>query len=334
MALRRLTRALALAFGLATAAAGGAVVGVLMADPAPRVVAPGVAMMRLPAPSETQPVERLASTDLTVAGVARPADTVAAAVPAWRRYAVAAPATTRPMIALIIDDMGVAREWSRQAVALPAPLTLSYLPYADDLGRQTEAARRAGHELFLHLPMEPDNPDLDTGPNALLTELDTDELRRRLTWSLDRFTRYVGVNNHMGSRFTRDPAMMGLVLDALKRRGLAFVDSLTTPASVGVRLARLVGVPVVGRDVFIDNQPDVEKIMVQLEGLEALALTRGYAVGVGHPRPATLTVLADWLPTLRARGFALVPVSAILARVTGVATAAVAATEPKAGAAP
>ena len=33
------------------------------------------------------------------------------------------------------------------------PLTLSFMTYAKELGQQTDWARRAGHELFLHVPM-------------------------------------------------------------------------------------------------------------------------------------------------------------------------------------
>src|SRR5690606_12189514 len=95
------------------------------------------------------------------------------------------------------------------------PLTLSYLSYAQELRSQTTAARAHGHELMLHLPMEPTNPKLDPGPNALLTELADGEIRRRIQWSLDRFAGYVGVNNHMGSRFTLDARAMELVAHEL-----------------------------------------------------------------------------------------------------------------------
>ncbi|MEC9177262.1 MAG: hypothetical protein VYC31_12630, partial [Pseudomonadota bacterium] len=36
----------------------------------------------------------------------------------------------RPLIAIVIDDMGVARRRSDRAAALPGPLTLAFLPYA------------------------------------------------------------------------------------------------------------------------------------------------------------------------------------------------------------
>ena len=246
-----------------------------------------------------------------------PGSTAKGARPAWLANAVPVRDDGRPMIAIVLDDMGVARRWSARAVALPAGLTLSYLGYAEDLPAQTAAARRAGHELMVHVAMEPDDPTQDTGPNALLTTLSVAENLRRLRWSLSRFKGYVGVNNHMGSRFTRDAALMGPVIEAIGKRGLLFLDSRTTPGSVGARLARLTGVPVAVRDVFIDNDTDVEKIIIQLEAAERLARRRGYAVAIGHPRPATLTALDAWLPGLAERGVALVPISAIVRRTTG-----------------
>ena len=159
---------------------------------------------------------------------------------AWRRFAVAAPTVPEgaPAIAILIDDMGEARAWSDRPVALPGPLTLAFFPHAPDLAAQVDAARRAGHEIMLHMPMEPDDTAEDPGPEALLTGLDEAELRRRTVAMLDSFTGYVGVNNHMGSRFTRDAAALATVLAEVAARGLLFVDSRTASGTLGERIAR------------------------------------------------------------------------------------------------
>ena len=235
-------------------------------------------------------------------------------LPAWRRYAVAIGEARGPLIALVIDDMGMARAWSQQVVGLLGPLTLAYLPYAEGLPEQTEQARLAGHELIVHLPMEPDDPTADTGPNALTTDLDDDEIRDRLAWSLDRFGGYVGVSNHMGSRFTGDARAMAVVIDEVVARGLLYLDSRTTAETVGEDMARDAGVPTTRRHVFIDNEADEDAIAARLADLETLARKQGYAVGIGHPRPETIAALARWLPALGARGFTLAPLSAIVAR--------------------
>ncbi len=284
-----------------------------------------------PAPVETEPVETVEpaapETEIVVALV--PPEPVAPAaaleepappiefledLPAWRRYAVATGDPAGPLIALVIDDMGMARAWSQQVVGLPGPLTLGYLPYAEGLAEQTEQARLAGHELLIHLPMEPDGADEDIGPNALLTELDDDEIRERLAWSLERFGGYVGVSNHMGSCFTRDARAMAVVIDEVAARGLLFLDSRTTAETVGEALARGAGVPTTRRHVFIDNEADEDAVAASLADLERLARKQGYEVGNGHPRPETIAALARWLPALGARGFTLAPISAIVTR--------------------
>ena len=234
--------------------------------------------------------------------------------PAWVENAVPVRSGAgRPMIALVIDDLGLNRINANRVIELPPPLTLAFMTYAERLGRMTARARAAGHELMVHVPMEPTNPAYDTGPNALLMDNDPEELRRRLDWALGRFDGYVGINNHMGSRFTGSLLRMARVLAEVRARGLIFLDSRTTGASVGADLARRMGVPHAERDVFIDNDAtDEGAIRRQLTKLETIALERGFAVGIGHPHDATIEVLGEWLREVEDRGFALVPVSAIV----------------------
>lgn len=240
--------------------------------------------------------------------------------PAWQRYAVPVAATgTRPMIAVVIDDLGLNRAGTNRAIGLPAPLTLAFMTYAEGLPRMAARARRAGHELMLHVPMAPRDPTYNPGPNVLRAELAPAELARRLDWGLGRFDGFVGVNNHMGSRFTASRAGMASVMAALRARGLLFLDSLTSNESVGVGMARRAGVPYAARDVFLDNEwNDRAAIARQFAHLEAVARRRGSAIGIGHPHRATLDVLARWLPEARARGFAIVPVSAIVRHRQGI----------------
>src|SRR5262249_34355162 len=138
--------------------------------------------------------------------------------PAWLRYATAAPIDMRdkPRVAIVIDDLGLDRARTEKVIALAPALTLSFLAYSGDLSRQTAAARRAGNELLVPVPMEPVNTKVDMGPNGLATSQPKDEVLRRLNWDLGRFDGYVGINNHMGSRFTGDAQAMAWVMDELK----------------------------------------------------------------------------------------------------------------------
>jgi uncharacterized protein len=241
--------------------------------------------------------------------------------PAWERYAVAAPPTGgRPMIAVVIDDMGLDRRRSERILQLPGPLTISFMTYADDLARQSEEARAHGHELMLHVPMEPLGEGIDPGPDALLDALPPQEIRKRVVDDLGRLSGYVGINNHMGSKFTGYAAGMQIVMEELHRRGLLFIDSLTSEHSVGLALAQRNGVPTAGRNVFLDNDPAA--VGSQLAKLEELARKRGNAIAIGHPRDATITALAAWLPTLAKKGFVLAPVTAVVRARTSVTAAA------------
>ena len=240
----------------------------------------------------------------------------AAPLPSWLRHAVAVAPDERPAVAIVIDDAGLDRAGTARLNALPAPLTVSFLSYADDLRRQTALALAAGHEIFLHVPMAPLSDSHDPGPRALRPESPAREIRESLAWALSRTTGYVGINNHMGSRFTGDERAMDVLLGALKGRGLAFLDSRTTVASVGEAVAMRHDLPFAARDVFLDHDLDAGKIAGQLDRLEKIARGRGFAVAIGHPHPVTLDVLAAWLETLDERGLVLVPVSAIIKRRT------------------
>ena len=232
--------------------------------------------------------------------------------PAWLRYAVPAHVGGRPMIAVVIDDMGLDKHRSERVTQLRAPLTLAYMTYADDIDRQTAQAHARGHELMVHMPMQPMSGSFDAGPEVLNVNLPVDELRRRIGWGLSRFQGFVGVNNHMGSRFTADAAGMRVVMEELSRRGLFFLDSVTTGKSAAPEAAHRAGVPFAARQIFLDNEQSPQAVRAQLEKLETLARKYGSAIAIGHPHDATIEALAAWLPTVERNGFALVPVTAVV----------------------
>ncbi|MEX0808101.1 MAG: divergent polysaccharide deacetylase family protein [Dongiaceae bacterium] len=223
------------------------------------------------------------------------------------------------MIAIVIDDVGVDRPNADAALALPAPVTLSLMSYADDLPALAVSARAQGHELMLHLPMQPLDQGVDAGTNSLRVDQSPAELEAALDWALARFDGYIGVNNHMGSAFTRSPAQMAVVLSELHRRGLMFLDSRTVADSAGGAIAARLGLPHLDRDIFLDNDPSPAAIAAQLAELERIAREKGFAIGIGHPYPSTIAALQSWIPELAARGIVIVPVSTILRKKLGVA---------------
>jgi polysaccharide deacetylase 2 family uncharacterized protein YibQ len=201
---------------------------------------------------------------------------------------------------------------ARKFLQLDTNLTASILPHSPFADDVRDIVRRQGGEAMLHLPMEPDEyPTVSPGPDALLRDMTPDDLIAQLERNLDALPEAKGVNNHMGSRLTRESAQMRQVFSVLKRRGLYFVDSRTTPDTVGRSTARLFKVPFAERDVFIDHYPERDFIRGQIKKLIKRAARQGQAVGIGHPHPSTYEVLKQMLPELKKKA-RLVPASQVV----------------------
>lgn len=226
---------------------------------------------------------------------------------------VMARAETPAHIAIIIDDLGMNEAGSRAIIALPAPLSLSFLPYAPNAATMARDAAKAGHEIMLHMPMEPMDSTLDLGPIALRTNMEAGAFAEMLSSGLGSVPGIVGMNNHMGSRLTQDRAAMDAVMGALKERGLFFVDSRTIDSSVAADSARDMGVKFAVRDVFIDHDATPEGIAASLARAERHARANGRAVLIGHPKMATVEALRAWLPTLAEKNMKIVPVGKLVA---------------------
>jgi uncharacterized protein len=266
-------------------------------------------------PPATAPVHAPAQT----ANIAPPPITLEGE-PAWLKNSVAfAVPPGRPTIAVVLDDVGVAPGHAALAIDLPAVVTLSFMTYAPGVADMAARAHARGHELMLHVPMEPLDSDLDAGPHVLKVGGSEAEILANLDWGLRRFPRYIGINNHMGSRFTQDERGMRIVLGELKRRSLLFLDSRTIGNTVGDSLAARMGVPHVMRDVFLDNEMDQAAVMKQLIQAEKVAAAKGQAIAIGHPHPATIAAIRAWIPQAEARGFAIVPLSAVAKQRLGAA---------------
>ncbi len=218
---------------------------------------------------------------------------------------------TKPRIAIVIDDMGLNAALSQRATRLPSSITLSFLPYAPNVGKQAQKAAESGHEIILHLPMEPTRREA-TGPDALMLGMEDAAIRERMEKAIASFSGYDGVNNHMGSRFTADEKGMEVVADVLSERGLFFLDSRTSSASVGETVARRRGVPALSRDVFLDDPSVAHDVAGQLAKTETAARRKGYAIAIGHPHAATLAALEAWLPAAESEGFEIVKLKKLL----------------------
>ncbi len=222
----------------------------------------------------------------------------------------------RPRIAVVLGNLGLSDAATEAAIQqLPGGITLAFSPYAGaEVTKWIDLARAAGHEVMLDLPMEPSSYPLDDpGPHTLLTSLTPSQNLERLAWILSRFTGYVGVTDHMGSRFTTSTESLRPILAELAARGLLFVDSRSADRSMALEVAAQVGLPRAGNDRFVDEMAARQAIDQRLKDVEALARRNGEALAMGFAYPVTIERLAVWAAGLEARGFVLAPVSAIVA---------------------
>ncbi|MHB8347696.1 MAG: divergent polysaccharide deacetylase family protein [Acidiferrobacterales bacterium] len=238
---------------------------------------------------------------------------------AGRTYGADIPHLPPTYISIIIDDVGNSLAAGKQAVRLPGPVAcaiLPHTPYATDLA---EMAHRDGKEVLLHLPMEGIG-GLNPGPGTLDTAMSRTLLTLTLADDLAGIPYVEGVNNHEGSLLTSRKVPMEWVMHALQQHGnLFFVDSRTIAQSVAAPTASAYHIANLSRNIFLDDIPTAGAVEKQFALLIRIARRRGYAVAIGHPRPATLKVLRQWLPRLGFYRIRLVPLTTLLALKRGYA---------------
>ncbi len=216
-----------------------------------------------------------------------------------------------PRIALVVGGLGISNQTTQDAVSkLPGPVSLAFAPYGPDLEARTAKARESGHEILLHLPLEPfDYPENDPGPQTLLSTLPAEQNIERLHWSMSRFTGYIGLLTYMGGKFTASDTALQPVMQEMTRRGLLFVDEGGNVRSLAAQVAGQAKAPFVRGDVVIDRLATGAEIDKALQQLEAQARDQGFAIGVGSALPITIERIARWAPQLEKKGIVLVPVS-------------------------
>jgi polysaccharide deacetylase 2 family uncharacterized protein YibQ len=211
--------------------------------------------------------------------------------------ASATPATQKAYLSLIIDDLGQNLPRDRRVLALPGPVTAAIMPDTPHATEFAREAHRAGKIVILHMPMDP-----ATGPFAWHPDLPVEELEKRLNAAFKVVPYTAGINNHMGSRMTAQPAAMAWLMADLQRRHKVFVDSRTSAQTVAAAEAQKIGLASVSRDVFLDDERTEAAIFAQLQTAISLARKQGSAVMIGHPYPQTLAVLEREMPRLKAQG--------------------------------
>ncbi len=219
------------------------------------------------------------------------------AVLLWIAIALAgqAAADQRPVMSLVIDDLGYSLDNGKAAIELDGDHTYAILPgavYSRELARHAHAHDK---EVILHLPMQSISSRAAPEPNALNEAMDEDQLSESVHSLLASVPHIRGVNNHMGSHLTEFDFFMRPVMDSIRSYNprLYFLDSRTSPRSVAHAQALDAGLPAITRDVFLDNEANLESIRLQYNIWLTKAREIGSAIAIGHPYPNTLTVLRE-----------------------------------------
>ncbi len=220
--------------------------------------------------------------------------------------------SVNPRLAIVIDDLGNDLAAGDSVISLPFPLTVSVLPHLPFSAQLSENAYRRGDQVLLHLPMQAESPGVQPERDELRVGMSAQQVRSALSGMLETVPHVVGVNNHEGSRATSDAALMAALMPALRERGLFFVDSRTTAATVAYDAAERAGLAAASRKVFLDDTPERDAIRAQLKAAAIAAVRDGSAIAIGHPHPATIAALAEDIPSLESRGIRMVFASGLV----------------------
>ncbi len=222
-------------------------------------------------------------------------------------------ADQRPVLSLVVDDLGYSLDNGMAAIELEGTHTYAILPDTSYSRRLAEHAHALGKEVILHLPMQSVNSASAREPHALNEAMDENELTAKVHRLLRDVPFIRGVNNHMGSHLTEFDFFMRPVMDSIRgyNPNLYFLDSRTSPRSVALAEAREAGLRSISRDVFLDNETNPESIRLQIQIWLAQARQRGTAIAIGHPYDNTIRLLREQLPAAQAE-FEFLPISRMI----------------------
>jgi polysaccharide deacetylase 2 family uncharacterized protein YibQ len=222
--------------------------------------------------------------------------------------------------AIVLDDWGYRLENISVLYSIDRPLTLAVLPNTRYGRRIAREAKEKGYEVILHLPLEYQSKKITPEPRTIYCRMTDGEILDILRADLEDIPESAGVSNHMGSTGTENPRVMRVIFDELKGRNLFFVDSLTTGKSVCGKVSKDVGIRFVKRNIFLDigaksdSTPEQKAAYVreQIRSLIGYALKNGQAVGIGHDKAITLSVLREMIPEIERNQIKLVKVSELV----------------------
>ena len=200
-------------------------------------------------------------------------------------------------LALVIDDFGYRQSNEQKIIALSPNITIAVLPNSPNAQKIATLAHQHGNDVIIHLPMAPTGKQ-PLEKDTLFPYMEESVVSRIVTDAVERVPYAIGVNNHMGSLMTSDLTGMNHVMKALSNYSMFFLDSKTIGRTKTKEAASQYAIPVLERDVFLDDKITETAIGQQFESAINVARKHGVAIAIGHPHPQTVNVLTSKLANL------------------------------------
>ena len=193
-----------------------------------------------------------------------------------------------PKLAIIMDDISTNAQAS-ELKKLSIKVTPSIFPPEKEHPKTAELAKEFS-VYMVHLPLQALNYTNEKA-NTLHTGDSKEKISQRIKDIKKDFKGVKYINNHTGSGFTSDFKSTLALLAELKNSEIYFIDSLTTNKSTVLDASKKLGLKYAYRDVFLDNEQNVSKILKMINNAVAVAKKDGVAIAICHPYKSTFEAL-------------------------------------------
>ena len=193
-----------------------------------------------------------------------------------------------PKLAIIMDDISTNAQAS-ELKKLSIKVTPSIFPPEKEHPKSAELAKEFS-VYMVHLPLQALNYTNEKA-NTLRTGDSKEKISQRIKDIKKDFKGVKYINNHTGSGFTSDFKSTLALLAELKNSEIYFIDSLTTNKSTVLDASKKLGLKYAYRDVFLDNEQNVSKILKMINKAVAVAKKDGVAIAICHPYKSTFEAL-------------------------------------------
>ena len=193
-----------------------------------------------------------------------------------------------PKLAIIMDDISTNAQAS-ELKKLSIKVTPSIFPPEKEHPKTAELAKEFS-VYMVHLPLQALNYTNEKA-NTLHTGDSKEKISQRIKDIKNDFKGVKYINNHTGSGFTSDFKSTLALLAELKNSEIYFIDSLTTNKSTVLDASKKLGLKYAYRDVFLDNEQNVSKILKMINNAVAVAKKDGVAIAICHPYKSTFEAL-------------------------------------------